>query len=63
VTYGCPALEHNGLVTGSLAISEGAHRLSSLVFEACKQLMELLYTKRLEEPFPLRVENVSLLLE
>jgi hypothetical protein len=51
-TYRCPSLEDNRLMAGTLAVSESADCLSSLVLEARKQLVELRDAEGLEEPFP-----------
>jgi hypothetical protein len=39
-------------MAGTFAVSESADRLSSLVLEACEQLVELRDAEGLEEPFP-----------
>jgi hypothetical protein len=45
LSYRCPSLEHNRLVTGTFAVGESAHCLSSLVLEARKQFVELLHAE------------------
>jgi hypothetical protein len=45
VSYGGPSLKNNRLVARTFTVGESAHCLSSLVLEACKQLVELLHAK------------------
>jgi hypothetical protein len=42
-------------MAGTFAVSESADCLSSLVLEACEQLVELGDAEGLEEPFPARL--------
>jgi hypothetical protein len=44
-------------MAGTLAVSESADRLSSLILEACEQLVELRDAEGLEKPFPARLRN------
>ena len=44
-SYRRPSLEHNRLMAGTLTVGESAYRLSSLVLEARKQLVELLHAE------------------
>jgi hypothetical protein len=56
-TYRRSPLEDNRLMAGTLAVSESADRLSSLILEACEQLVELRDAEGLEKPFPARLRN------
>jgi hypothetical protein len=46
-------------MSGTLAVSESANRLGSLVLEAREQLVELRDAERLEEPFPAKISRLS----
>lgn len=50
-TYMCPSLEDEDVLSGTFAVSECAHGLGALVFEACEELVEVLGAEGLEEPF------------
>ena len=44
-SYRCPSLEHDGVVARTFTVGESAYRLSTLVLEARKQLVELLHAE------------------
>lgn len=48
----CPSLENDGGVTRAFGVGECAYSLCTLVFKASEELVELLHSQCLEEPFP-----------
>jgi len=59
MTYIRPSLKHDRLVSRALTIRERANGLSGLVLEAREQLVELLHTEGLQEPFSMMYSRQS----
>lgn len=54
-TYFSPSLKNNRLCTWSLAVCERAYSLRRLILKTRQQLMELLNSQCLQEPFPMQI--------